>query len=64
MPRLKLFTKLPDYVMMTYIHVIYIFVDTPRIFIIAKLSIREPDSSSVLIIFDLLNSHSPFYIHN
>ncbi len=29
---------------------IHIFVDTPRIFIIAKFSIRKPGSSSVLII--------------
>ncbi len=37
--------------MMHYIlEMIYIFVETPRDFIIAKLSIRKPGSSSVLII--------------
>jgi hypothetical protein len=33
-------------------------VDTPRKFITAKLSIRKPGSSSVLIICDLFNSHA------
>ena len=34
-------------------YVIFNFVDTPRNFIIAKLSIRKPGSSSVLIKSDL-----------
>jgi hypothetical protein len=32
------------------IHIIVLFVETPRKFITAKLSIRKPGSSSVLII--------------
>ena len=32
-------------------HIIVLFVETPRKFITAKLSIRKPGSSSVLIIF-------------
>jgi hypothetical protein len=35
-------------------------VETPRKFITAKLSIRKPVSSSVLIICDLFNSHALF----
>jgi hypothetical protein len=35
-------------------------VKTPRKFITAKLSIRKPGSSPVLIICDLFNSHAPF----
>jgi hypothetical protein len=35
-------------------------VETPRKFITAKLSIRKPGSSSVLIICDLFNSHALF----
>ena len=42
--------------------IIVLFVETPRKFITAKLSIRKPGSSSVLIIFDLINSHALFYI--
>ena len=34
--------------------------ETPRKFITAKLSIRKPGSSSVLIICDLFNSHALF----
>ena len=34
--------------------------ETPRKFITAKLSIRMPGSSSVLIICDLFNSHALF----
>ena len=41
-------------------HIIVLFVETPRKFIIAKLSIRKPGSSSVLIICDLFNSHALF----
>ena len=37
----------------TFISIIFNFVDTPRNFIIAKLSIRKPGSSSVLIKSDL-----------
>jgi hypothetical protein len=38
-------------------HIILLFVETPRKFITAKLSIRKPGSSSVLIIIcDLFNS--------
>ena len=33
-------------------HIIVLFVETPRKFITAKLSIRKPGSSSVLIICD------------
>ncbi len=36
-----------------YLVIIFKFVDTPRNFIIAKLSIRKPGSSSVLIKSDL-----------
>ena len=36
-------------------HIILLFVETPRKFITAKLSIRKPGSSSVLIICDLFN---------
>jgi hypothetical protein len=38
--------------------IIVLFVETPRKFITAKLSIRKPGSSSVLIICDLFNSHA------
>ena len=38
--------------------IIFLFVETPRKFITAKLSIRKPRSSSVLIICDLFNSHA------
>jgi hypothetical protein len=41
-------------------HIIVLFVETPRKFITAKLSIRKPGSSSVLIICDLFNSHALF----
>jgi hypothetical protein len=37
-------------------------VETPRKFITAKLSIRKPGSSSVLIICDLFKFTHPFYI--
>ena len=40
--------------------IIVLFVETPRKFITAKLSIRKPGSSSVLIICDLFNSHALF----
>jgi hypothetical protein len=40
--------------------IIVLFVETPRKFITAKLSIRKPGSSSVLIIGDLFNSHALF----
>ena len=39
---------------------IVLFVETPRKSITAKLSIRKPGSSSVLIICDLFNSHALF----
>ena len=39
-------------------HIILLFVETPRKFITAKLSIRKPGSSSMLIICDLFNSHA------
>jgi hypothetical protein len=42
------------------ITIIVLFVETPRKFITAKLSIRKPGSSSVLIICDLFNSHALF----
>ena len=35
-------------------YIIVLFVETPRKFITAKLSIRKPGSSSVLIISDIL----------
>ena len=38
-----------------YKYIIVLFVETPRKFITAKLSIRKPGSSSVLIICDLFN---------
>ena len=41
-------------------YIIVLFVETPRKFITAKLSIRKPGSSSVLIICDLFNSHALF----
>ena len=40
--------------------IIVLFVETPRKFITAKLSIRKPGSSSVLIICDLFHSHALF----
>jgi hypothetical protein len=40
--------------------IIVLFVETPRKCITAKLSIRKPGSSSVLIICDLFNSHALF----
>ena len=43
-----------------YYAIIVLFVETPRKFITAKLSIRKPGSSSVLIICDLFNSHALF----
>jgi hypothetical protein len=43
-----------------YNYIIVLFVETPRKFITAKLSIRKPGSSSVLIICDLFNSHALF----
>ena len=46
------------YVCMAIKHIIVLFVETPRKFITAKLSIRKPGSSSVLIICDLFNSHA------
>ena len=42
------------YVCMAIKHIIVLFVETPRKFITAKLSIRKPGSSSVLIIYILL----------
>jgi hypothetical protein len=41
-------------------HIIVLFVETPRKFITAKLSIRKPGSSSMLIICDLFFIHTPF----
>ena len=43
-------------------YIIVLFVETPRKFITAKLSIRKPGSSSVLIICDLFKFTRPFYI--
>jgi hypothetical protein len=43
--------------------IIVLFVETSRKFITAKLSIRKPGSSSVLIICDLLNSHALFIFY-
>jgi hypothetical protein len=40
--------------------IIVLFVETPRKFITAKLSIRKLGSSSVLIICDLFNSRALF----
>jgi hypothetical protein len=48
------------YVCMAIKHLIGLFVETPRKFITAKLSIRKTGSSSVLIICDLFNSHALF----
>ena len=48
------------YVCMAIKYIIVLFVETPRKFITAKLSIRKPGSSSVLIICDLFNSHALF----
>jgi hypothetical protein len=42
-------------------HILLLFVETPRKFITAKLSIRKPGSSSVLIICDLFISHALLY---
>ena len=50
------------YVCMAIKYIIVLFVETPRKFITAKLSIRKPGSSSMLIICDLFNSHALFYI--
>jgi hypothetical protein len=44
-------------------YIIVLFVETPRKFITAKLSIRKHGSSSVLIICDLFNSHALFFIY-
>jgi hypothetical protein len=44
------------YVCMATKYITVLFVETPRKFITAKLSIRKPGSSSVLIICDLFNS--------
>ena len=41
-------------------HYLVLFVETPRKFITAKLSIRKPGSSLVPIICDLFNSHALF----
>jgi hypothetical protein len=49
------------YILKTFYIVIVLFVETPRKFITAKLSIRKPGSSSVLIICDLFNSHAFLY---
>ena len=48
------------YVCMAIKYIIVLFVETPRKFITAKLSIRKPESSSVLIICDLFKIHTPF----
>ena len=48
------------YVCMAIKYIIVLFVETPCKFITAKLSIRKPGSSSVLIICDLFNSHALF----
>ena len=48
------------YVCMAIKYIIVLFVETQRKFITAKLSIRKPGSSSVLIICDLFNSHALF----
>jgi hypothetical protein len=48
------------YVCMAIKYIIVLFVETPRKFITARLSIRKPRSSSVLIICDLFNSHALF----
>jgi hypothetical protein len=42
--------------------IIVLFVETPRKFITAKLSIRKPGSSSVLIICDLFLIHTPYVV--
>ena len=47
------------YVCMAIKYIIVLFVETPRKFITAKLSIRKPGSSSVLIICDLFNGPFP-----
>ena len=52
----------PPSTFLTLNSLIVLFVETPRKFITAKLSIRKPGSSSVLIICDLFNSHALFYI--
>jgi hypothetical protein len=43
-------------------YIVVLFVETPRKFITAKLSIRKPGSSSVLIICDLFNLFANFYL--
>jgi hypothetical protein len=48
------------YVCMAIKYIIVLFVETPRKFITAKLSIHKPGSSSVLIMCDLFNSHALF----
>jgi hypothetical protein len=53
---LAIISSLYDCMAIKYITVL--FVETPRKFITAKLSIRKPGSSSVLIICDLFNSHA------
>ena len=54
-PRLFIFTTIEIlsslHVCMAIKHIIVLFVETPRKFITAKLSIRKPGSSSVLKIF-------------
>ena len=52
----------PDSCKLVLSYIIVLFVETTRKFITAKLSIRKPGSSSVLIICDLFNSHALFYI--
>ena len=56
LPMLQLFQLISSlYVCMAIKYIIVLFVETPRKFITAKLSIRKPGSSSVLIICDLFN---------
>ena len=49
----EMYTLSSLYVCMAIKYIIVLFVETPRKFITAKLSIRKPGSSSVLIICDL-----------
>jgi hypothetical protein len=51
------------YVCMAIKHIIVLFVETPRKFITAKLSIRKPGSSSVLIICRYVYMYICIYVH-
>jgi hypothetical protein len=52
------------YVCMAIKYIIVLFVETPRKFITAKLSIRKPGSSSLLIICDLIFCYLIILVRN